>query len=333
MNHNKKAFSVVEVLVVLCFVGFIIITQLVILSSKINQYSAPFYTAYNAIKKTAYNILADIYCPGDACPDPSLTAPRAYPQNSTNLCRRFAEFINTSENNCDTMSAITDTNMDFENATPGFIASNSLRFYFHQTDTPFQTIVPAGAGGNETINYFIIYIDLNGEKKPNRIGCDGSDILPDIVPFAITSRGDAIPIGLPVYSKTYMTATVGLPANITTKKDDAGNDVTTAEELQKTKALSFYDAILTAWKGVEHASIPYSINFMNRIDSNITDHFKGCCLVNTTGCKGTGITGTSNDTGCTCCTGARIANAVTNSCAGGTYNCRVTIDKHKTSRY
>lgn len=297
--NKKSAFSLTEVLVVLTFIGFIIVTQLVVMTSKVNQYSGPYFTVYNAVKKTAYNVLADIYCPctGNDCPNEECKkGPREYPKTSTNLCKRFSEFINTSENNCNNFKPV-GNDLDFKKATPGFIATNSYKFYFH--DGRFTKTI-----NGKTVNFAIIYVDINGEKRPNRFVCDNSDILPDIVPFAITDNGDAIPIGLPTYSKAYMTASVGYPSK---------------NSMEKVNSLIFNDAILTAWpndtKG--NISIPFSVNYVNELNSAIQNKFVSCVSDNSPTQKVKYVPQIATNLGC----------------KKDTYNCRVIIDKHKTTRF
>lgn len=298
--NKKSAFTLTEILIMLTIIGFIMVAQLVVLNSKVNQYSGAYYTVYNAIRKTAYNVLADIYCPckDPNCPDAACKAgPRAFPTDSKNLCKRFAEFINTAENNCDNQTLI-DESLNFKNATPAFIATNSFRFYF------YKNRLTSTVGGKK-VNYFITFVDLNGEKRPNRFVCDDTDVLPDIIPFIITDSGDVIPVGLPVYSKAYMTATVG---------------VSTADPSEKTKAMAFKDAVLTAWPNNanrENINIPFSVDYSNYLSTSMKTNFNSCTDGNKK--KVDYINQSLND--------SKLG------CHSGTYDCRVTIDKHKTTRF
>ena len=69
MKSRKKAFTMIEVLIILTLIGFILIAELIILNTKSNQYGQPYYTAYNALRKAAYNVLADMYCPDENSSD------------------------------------------------------------------------------------------------------------------------------------------------------------------------------------------------------------------------------------------------------------------------
>ena len=94
MSFKKKGFSLTEITIVLVIIGVILILELMVIQNRKNQYGAPYYAAYNALKKASANILADIYCPDSGpnaiCP----TGPRPYPKDSKAMCERLKEFIN-----------------------------------------------------------------------------------------------------------------------------------------------------------------------------------------------------------------------------------------------
>ena len=190
LKTNKKAFSMVELIVVFSIIGFIVIAELIILNNKINEYANPYYAAYNALKKASYNVLADMYCPDkhlpldqQKCPD----GPREFPTTFRTLCDRMAEFINTSENFCASpdIHEINDEATNIDNDHPHFISSNSYRFWFGGMR---KINVPNAIGTTDELEYFVTYVDINGEKRPNRLTCDGPRVLTDIVPFAFASR-------------------------------------------------------------------------------------------------------------------------------------------------
>ncbi|MBQ8635838.1 hypothetical protein IJ425_06780 [bacterium] len=328
MNFKKKAFTITEVLIVLCIMGFVLIVQLSVLMNKINDYGAPYYTAYNAINKAVYNVLADIHCP-DSCTDddcresyPALRNithnpaihlcpdyAREFPTTRIELCKRLAEWLNHSEEFCDAHNVSINANADNINENSlQIITSNSFRVYISD---------PREYSKNgEKFNYFIVYMDLNGEKKPNRLTCDGSDVLPDIVPFAITSRGEVIPTGLPTYLKTYLTGSVRLPSTY-----DDGSMTTD----NKTGALSFYEAIRGAWQGKANINIPYSIEF---------DSLFPISTGNITQCyRGGGSQFNKNDFINKAVQINSSLGFASKGCKGDTYTCNVKIDKFTTSRY
>jgi len=101
MKNKRRGFSMIELIVIMTFISFIVIIELMILNNKVNEYATPYYTVYNALKKASYNILADMYCPDPRSADPDCrVGPRDFPTTSEELCLRLAEFINTAELNC-----------------------------------------------------------------------------------------------------------------------------------------------------------------------------------------------------------------------------------------
>lgn len=327
---NKKAFSLVEVLIVLVIIGFMVIAELCILNNKVNNYNQPYYTVYHALKKAAYNVLADMYCPDpDSDDDECKVGAREFPDNSEDLCKRLAEFINTSKAVCKGTEIANDAkNIDPNN--PWMVSSNAMRFYFSGLK---KTKAPDLYGNENELQYFIVYVDLNGEKKPNRLTCDGTKTYPDIVPFAITRRGDVVPMGFPMFSNLYMTAQVKLPTGMNLDTDDSLED-------KRTGSLSYYNAIHTAWAKAEEnpsGGSPYSGNVQRNIDipfSIVFDEDTAYLNSNIRQCYSGGQTGVR--------TLAQYKNEAANiyrekylgkGCEAGTFNCRVVIDRNKNTRW
>ena len=309
----------VELIVVFSIIGFIVIAELIILNNKVNEYANPYYAAYNALKKASYNVLADMYCPDPNSSDPECRkGPREFPTTSRGLCNRVAEFINTSENYCNSADSveINDEATNIDNEHPHFISSNSYRFWFGGMR---KIQVPNAMGGVDELEYFVTYVDINGEKRPNRITCDGPRILPDIVPFAITRRGEVVPMGLPVFSKTYLTAKIKYPVDITNADD---------MKSKQSPSLSFYEAIYGAWPATDpmdknvfrYIDIPFSIVFAEDplyLNSNINQCLDGMDpdLLDSNAYKAEAIPRTVK------------------GCVGGTYSCQVVIDSSAGTRF
>ena len=315
MKSRKKAFTMIEVLIILTLIGFILIAELIILNTKSNQYGQPYYTAYNALRKAAYNVLADMYCPDENSSDPDCRiGPRQFPTTPQALCSRLTEFINTSEKNCENLTPINDMADNINNKAPHFIASNSFRFYF----SDMKSIEADDTFGNtNSLDYFVVYVDINGEKRPNRITCEGEQILPDIVPFAVTRRGEVIPMGYPVYSSNYITAKIIYPSKV-------GDDGVLTN--RSSGSMSYYDAVYGAWPSStarevqRHIDIPFSIMFSQDDiynNSNIRQCYDGRDLRLKTEESYKQLAKDKTDEGC----------------KGGTYSCRVVIDSSIHTRY
>jgi len=317
MEKNKKyGFSMVELSIVMVFIGFLTIAGLVTLNTKLNEYSSPYFNVYNALKKASYNVLADIYCPdSESTDDECKLGPREFPKTSDKLCERLSEFINTAEKNCkDTSLDVNDLANNLDPNKPRFVSTNSYRFYFSDLK---KTHAQDLNGNEQELEYFVVYVDLNGRKKPNRLHCEGSMYLPDIIPFAITRRGEVIPMGFPVYSKTYLSAKIKYPNKI----DANGNMIDRGSQ-----SLSFYEAVYGAWpkKGTREVkrniNIPFSILITEDgiyKDSLIRQCYNGSEpeLRNEQSYKD------------------EAKNKEDEGCLGDTYSCRVIIDSNVETRW
>ena len=303
--NKKDAFCMVEILMVLSFIGIIIVLETIILQNRINQYSAPYFNAYNSLTKAAYNVLADMYCPDSGpnaiCPD----GPRAFPTTPENLCSRLTEFINTAgaaNIHCSAQN-INNNASNFSEDSVKFVASNSFKYYISSLKKVEVE--------DETINYFIVYIDLNGNSKPNRVGMkyetNGGKITPidkiypDIVPFAVTTRGEVVPMGYPVYSNMYLTARVKYPASVI--EGEINDD-------RYSPMMTFNDAARKSWGNGEYSDIPFSINFTKLLPTTSEAR------------KFYNIPADNS-----------VSIAQNEGCSAGNYTCRVIVDVSDQKRY
>ncbi len=290
MFSKKNAFTLIEILLVFLIIGIIITFETIVLQGQLNQYAAPYYNAYNTLFKAAYNVQADIYCPDDTlppgkqiCPD----GPRPFPKTTKELCERLKEFINTVPGKGSCKNTDIDDNSSngnqFDEKHLRFVATNSFRYYIAEkkfTDSNFKcppeatgSLPQPCAGSNNKkngLNYFVVYVDITGEKAPNRVGMSKSDeIYPDIVPFAITINGEVVPMGYPIYSKIYMTAKIKYP-QIEIINNETG-EVKGSHERQYSGSMDYFSAITGAWGGVANMEIPDSILFTEKMN----DKFPG----------------------------------------------------------
>lgn len=328
---NKKAYSLVEVLIMLSIISLLAILGLKTLTNNTNQYGQAYYNAYNSLKKTAYNVLADMHCPDTNSEDALCRiGARPFPkevsnyrinaQNTKGLCNRFAEFLNVVESRCNNNFINDATGEITEANSPNLVLSNSYKLYFGNKMHEYKI------NDERKIEYFVVYMDLNGDKRPNTTICQSANTKPDIVPFAITRRGEVIPMGFPIFQKGYITAQVSFP---TEYNGEGASNV-------YSDSMSFYEAAAIAWPTssgsdiVEsHADIPFSLMFTQH------DDFANSAIRQ--------------------CYNGTVADLKTfknykdqaeelrkkyikeergaQDCSGGKFNCRVTIESNTTTRY
>ena len=320
MNKKFKfAYSMFELLIVFTLISFLIIYELIIVNRKMNEYGGVYYNAYNTLRKVTYNIFIDTYCPSNsvqpepgADPDYDCTkGARAFPKDVTELCKRYTEYLNvpnganfcTEKKEAQGHGNINEKADNISEDTLKFKTTNTFRFYISGTgsnnESPYEY---TANGSNDKVEYFIMYVDLNGSKAPNRVDKEvGNKVLPDIVPFAITRKGEVIPMGFPVYSTSYITAKVRYP-------DEAASD---SYKENLSESMSLYDAIAKAWGTADdNIDIPFTFKLNDQLPSdNLAKYYVSQNLIPTS------------------------SVSLDSKCKEQTFECKVVIDSDSNVRF
>lgn len=239
MKMNKNGFTIPELLIFLTIVGVISVFMMTIIKPGEKYLPYAYYNAYNTLSTAAFNIREDAndlnmsdtnntekaedkVFPGvKSDPDSTGEATEA----ARELCKKLAVdptadnetaaqygYINTSEYNCSSFTVHTNARGSFSNnATPAFRASNSMLYYISRMG---KVEVPDAMNENkkQTVKYFIVWVDLNGDRRPNTPNWKPKKPA-DIVPFMVTTSGTVLPIGAPITDTRYMTARVQYPSD------------------------------------------------------------------------------------------------------------------------
>ncbi len=245
MKIKLKAFTIPELLIFLTIVGVISVLMLTIIKPGEKYIPYAYYTVYNALAEAAFNIKEDALDISSTDKDgTALAEDKVFPgvkSDATNdaeaknaareLCKKLAidpesdpddvtsgfryGYINTTEYFCSNddfkplslNSRLTDNDI---NTKMAFRATNSMRFYISKlasVDIPDNM----NGGNMQTIKYFVVWVDLNGDRRPNSI--EWSEKRPvDIVPFIITTSGTVIPAGAPIVDPKYTTMRIQYPS-------------------------------------------------------------------------------------------------------------------------
>lgn len=229
---KQNAFTIPELLIFLTIVGIVSVMMMTIIRPGEKYLPYAYYSAYNALSEAAFNIKEDAninnmteddtiseddkYFPGAVKNTGSEALPAA-----RELCKKLANkpnatdaedeygYINTTEYACTTFTSF-DSNGNFDsNATPAFRATNSMKFYIGKLA---KVDVPNAleSDTNYEIKYFVVWVDLNGDRRPNIAEWDKNKST-DIVPFVITTSGNVIPIGGPTIDTRYTTVRLRYP--------------------------------------------------------------------------------------------------------------------------
>ena len=201
----KKAFSLAELLIVLTIIGVCCVMAITAMKpADINVTRYLYSNAYKALSKAYYNALlkGDVY-------NPFLNEDADNNNEDVKiLCEGLKYFINTNLNEdytCNQNKAIDLDGFDynFNDDQIQFISNNKMKFYISKK-----------VESADDIDFYIVFVDLNGVKKPNSIvytykGNEENEEnkkLPDIYAFAMLNTGRVCPLGIPEYDSEVLTA-------------------------------------------------------------------------------------------------------------------------------
>ena len=265
------AFTLAEILIVFSIIGIISAITLMTTKRMATTDKYAYERAYDTLRTAAYNAFAES--------DSQWTEAGTGNVTPQSICRGLAKYINSQgatnvasnddkfkgdpdKGYCNTSipTRATISTDNFNGIVPDFIANNGMKFYI--TNEIVQTNVRDDISdtNNSSVAFKIVYIDLDGEDGQNMISAG------DVVAFAITNNADVIPLGLPAYDKHYLTARVIYPESV-------GDEDADAEKLSD--AMSYYDAIHTAWGGLQ------SLDDMRTVDFNNFSKLSGAVFLST----------------------------------------------------
>ncbi|MBE7703252.1 MAG: type II secretion system protein [Cyanobacteria bacterium SIG28] len=223
----KPAFTLVELMIAMAIVGIILVFGMVTMKPKDDGLKYLYSNAYRSLSIAYYNGLintdfnpftfdADSYTETN---DPGTEA----------LCQLLTSYINSNNNNvgsgdydtgCSDSKFITGNALDSEfnninNAADfvdkvQFIANNGMKFYLSKKlEVSFERPQVIGEDEKDIITYpyYLVFVDVNGDTLPNSILYHGTQ-KPDIFAFAVFNTGYVIPLGIPEYDRTIMTASI-----------------------------------------------------------------------------------------------------------------------------
>lgn len=258
---KKKAFTIPEILIFMTIVGVICVMMITIIRPNDKYYKYGYYNAYYVLATAGYNILEDAMDKKNSgSVDTYPVEDIAFPKEAKDLCKKLAlnpdtslsgpdedyGYINTTTYNCKTqfIAKKNPTDSDFAKGKESFKSTNSMRFFIgakDNTGAPFNIEVPdAINGGSVNILFYLIWVDLNGDRGPNTAKIANNGRLPDIVPFAMTTTGKLMPLGYPTVDKTYMVSRIKYPT-------DAKTDYSTVD--------NYYVSQMKAYGNKEYPSI------------------------------------------------------------------------------
>ena len=262
MFRNLKkymGFTLAEILIVFSIIGIVSAITLMTTKRMATSDKYAYERVFDTLRTAAYNAFSEA--------DSHWVDPTTKTVTPKTICTGLAKYINSQSATktanasdkftgnpdagyCNTNISTRATTLtdNFNDITPDFIANNGMRFYI--TGGLKQTKVrdDITKTSNSDVEFHIIYVDIDGTDGQNSIGAG------DVVAFAVTDNADVIPLGLPAYDKHYLSVRVIYPDSA----EDEGKDVENLSE-----AMSYYDAIHTAWGGLQTIDDMRTIDFNN----------------------------------------------------------------------
>ena len=282
----KKAFTLAEALIVFIIIGIVASVGVSTVKPWEKAYKYAYSRMYNALSVTMFN-----YMTTQAVSDAD-----AFPANSGELCCALIEYMNTAGNKvyaggsikqdaCDKLNgkfnpgnlhtcskadlAKDPTPDKFETDNIGIkmlkFSNSSYMWFASNNKLPFTATFPDSLGTETTFKYYIVFVDLNGNRRPNTPQWT-NNISPDIVAFAITDKYYILPLGYPQFDTKYLSAHVMYPA-INDTEDGNSDDTETLSD-----AMTFYEARVRAYglnisgKEIKSANDLFSVDYEDLID-------------------------------------------------------------------
>lgn len=197
MLKKQKGMTLGEVVITMTVMAFIAMIAIMTVKPFEKAMRLLYARAFEAMSNAAYNAYVD-------------NSDTEFFPTAEALCNGLIEYMNTVQANCNTPVTVDKSTREFKDIVPHFIASNAMRVYI---SNQYEHTEEDDFGVNLTTKYYIVYVDLTGERPPN--STNWTDEKPcDIVAFLVTDGADVVPIGPAEVDTRYLTATVSYPATL-----------------------------------------------------------------------------------------------------------------------
>lgn len=242
--NKKKAMTLAEVLFVFIIIGIIAAIAIVTVKPWDKACKYAYSRMYHSLKLAFYNSM--------------LTQPE-FPTTSTKFCELLVDYINTSTNgaNCSRARDLTNNPRIFPEDKIQIQATNSSKIWIGANNgQPFVHTETESSGAVSKTKYYLVYVDLNGNKGPNSPKWEENK-LSDIVAFAVTDGLTVLPLGHPEVDNRYLNAHVVYPQ---TEEDQPDGNLS--------DDMTYYEAKKYAWGNNVDSSDSMSLNLQNDLPND-----------------------------------------------------------------
>lgn len=255
----KKAFTFAEMMIVFVIIGTIIALGVSSVKPWEKSYKYSYHRMYNALALSIYNHMVNT------------TEDDAFPNKANSFCEALLEFMNTAEHFKNAAEVKTFCQGRFLHGNPTSYPddkvirpTNGSRMWIGAKDgsgNPYSKAFTQD-GITDTVRYYIVYVDLNGDRKPNTSKWTRNQMA-DIVAFLVTDKYSVIPVGYPEIDSRYLEAHVIYPSF-----DSTGEEETTGDDYQTSDAMTYYEAKVQSFDLNDDGNIDMVINNINTYDFN-----------------------------------------------------------------
>ncbi len=233
MKRFKHAITLAEMLITMGIIAIIASFALTIIKPYEKTYKFLYVRIFNQLETAVYN---------------SMLSRTSFPATSNAFCAMLTEYLNTAENNCATAADLAKYAEVFPEDKIKLVLSNGMHLWIGSNGgAPFvknQTI----AGTSYPMKFYMVYVDITGNKPPNRVEWTEGGKLADIVAFAVTEASVVIPLGPPEIDTRYMTArAIYLPYDENCPECNKSVPVTYAEAKALSWGESMADSEIRSW--------------------------------------------------------------------------------------
>lgn len=212
MFKNRKAFTLGEILFVFVIIGIIASIGIATVKPWEKAYKHAYIKIFNALSVAIYNHMATV------------SGTDSFPSTPKDFCNALISYINTANNAkndpdnnaCNLTGDKNDfldnnpTLEDFQGGkNPKIKLSNGAWLWIGANDGKPFSYTQAIGDDTDTIQYYIVYADLNGDRGPN--DTQYNKRLPDIVAFAVTDAFVVVPFGYPKVDQRYLSTHIIYP--------------------------------------------------------------------------------------------------------------------------
>ena len=226
----RKAFTLAEVMLFLMITAAVI--SIMFATTKPKQYldqkavKTKYATAYDALNIAAFDMVyKDETNPFIITEEDKNTGNTDHYQK---LCKQIASYVNNSSEACripalsNNVTYLKNEDVDFKTLTPNIESLTGMKFYFSQLITDDKLPVEERSYYDAktpdfTLQFFMVYVDVNGTEYPNRAHTIKYDQekkkMPDVFAFAILPTGDVIPMGIAEYDAKFLPTRISYREN------------------------------------------------------------------------------------------------------------------------